>query len=122
MLSKRAKNEIDIRKPFNKILVEQEVLHFKKFPIKTKLAIAYCYEGSRNYIVRQYPHVFPKADPPEEGEKIKKPVSNYTPFGKLLHFKIQFDPSKLDATQNLNVHDFFAPYENELIEMKKNRK
>lgn len=112
-------NEIDPRKSFNKIIVESNVPLWTKISLKNKLAIAYAYEGSRNYIVKQYPHVFPK---PPKGEKTKPPQNDYTPFGKLLHFKIQFDHSKLEATQNLNVHDFFGPYENELIELKKHKK
>ncbi len=115
-------NENDIRKPFDKLLIEQELQHFKKLDHKTKLAIAYTYEGCRNYIVKQYPHVFPKPPKPEEGEKIKNTPAAYVPFGKLLHFKIQFDISKVEAAQNLNIHDFFGPYENELIEQKHNRK
>jgi len=108
--------ENDPRRSFDKYFIEQDVLALAKIPIKKKIAVAYCYEGSRNYIVKQYPHVFPK--PPKQDPKDKVKAAKYTPFGKLLHFKIQFDPSKLESTQNLNVHDFFGPYENELIEMK----
>ncbi|SDS11647.1 hypothetical protein SAMN04487764_1493 [Gillisia sp. Hel1_33_143] len=108
--------EIDPRRSFDKFFVEKDVKAIKRLRYRKKLAVAYTYEGCRNYIVKQYPHVFPA---PEKGEKkIKKIQVSYTPFGKLLHFKIQFDHSKLDLVQNLNIHDFFGPYENELIEMK----
>ncbi len=115
-------DEIDIRKPFNKIFVERDSPLWYDVPVKKKLAIAYAYEGSRNYIVQQYPHVFPKPVKEKVDENQVKKEVHYTPFGKLLHFKIQFDHSKLEATQNLNVHDFFGPYENELIELKKQKK
>ena len=126
----RPQNELDIRKPFNKILVEQEVERFQKLPKKKKLAIAYTYEGSRNYIVKLYPHVFPpprkKTEEELEAEsqklKAKSQEPKYTPFGRLLQHKIQFDPSKLERTQNLNVNEFLSTYENELIELKKQKK
>lgn len=117
LLSSLPKNEIDIRKNFNKVFIEKDAPVFKKLSKKKKLAIAFTYEGCRNYVVKQYPHVFPEP-PREEKKKMKKSRQSYTPFGKLLHFKIQFDHSKLEAVQSLNIHDFFGPYENELIEMK----
>jgi len=108
---------IDIRKPFNKIFVEKDTPLLSGLPYFKKIAIAYCYEGSRNYIVKQYPHIFPKPEKQDPEEKVKT-KQIYTPFLKLLHYKIAFDPSKIERTQDLNVHDFFGPYENELIEMK----
>ncbi len=117
-------NELDSRKPFSKILVEKDAAHFKKLNYKRKLAIAYCYEGSRNYITKQYPHIFPKPPKQTEEEKKKKrkqpPI--YVPFLQLLQHKIKFDPSKLEITQNLNIHEFFSTYENELKDLKKQKK
>jgi hypothetical protein len=118
---KTPKNDLDIRKKFDKIYVQKDVQHFKTVDHKKKLAIAYCYEGSRNYIINQYPHVFPKPIKVQEDKNQVKKEASYTPFGKLIHFKIQFDISKLESAQNLNVHDFFGPYENELIELKKQK-
>lgn len=118
-------DELDPRKPFSKILVQRDAARFKKLGYKKKLAIAYCYEGSRNYITRQYPNIFPKPAKEEnedQDKKSKKKESRYVPFLQLLQHKIQFDPSKLEVTQNLNIHEFFSTYENELIEIKKQKK
>lgn len=120
---KPVNNSIDNRIPFNKIEVENQVALFKKIPFKTKLSIGYTYMGCRNYIADLYPHVFPKpiktATPEGEVQEKKKP--EYTPFGKLIQFKVGFDPSKLDQAQNLNINEFLSIYENELIEIKKQK-
>ena len=120
---KKGKSQIDYRRPFEKIITEKEVVKFKKIKLSKKLAIAYAYEGSRNYIISLYPHVFPKpiesAQDPEEQKTITKPT--YTPFGKLLHFKVNFDPSKIKETENLNIHEFLSIYENELAELEKQK-
>lgn len=115
-------NALDVREPFNKLLVENHVKNFAKLNYKKKLAIAYAYTGSRNYIASLYPNVFPKPAKvdPEETEKPRK--SEYVPFGKLIQHKIQYDPSKLERTQNLNVNEFLSTYENELSELKKVKK
>ncbi len=113
-------DEIDARKPFNKILIEQDVAFFSKLTHKKKLAILYCYLGSRNNIVKMHQHVFPTpqklVDP--EGKPIKQKESPYVPFIQLLQHKVKFDPSKLAETCKLNVYEFFNNYETELIEIK----
>ena len=108
---------VDIRKPFNKVFLDQDTPLLSSMNYKKKVAIAYCYEGCRNYIVKQYPTIFPKPIEQDPEEKVTT-IQSYTPFLKLLHHKIQFDPSKLEQTQSLNLHDFFGPYENELKELK----
>lgn len=116
-------DELDIRKPFNKILVEKEVDKFGKLNKKKKVAIGYTYEGCRNYIAQLYPHVFPKPikNEAEEEENTPKKEPAYTPFGQLLMYKIKFDTSKLESTQNLNAHEFLGIYENELKEQKNHK-
>lgn len=121
-----ANPEYDKRKPFIRNLVEEDVKLFSHVHKKKKLAIGYAYEGSRNYIVNQYPNIFPKASQPPKGEQeeedqelVRKPT--YTPFGKLVDFKIGFDPSKKREVLEMNIHDFFQTYENELIEMKNSK-
>lgn len=117
--------EVDPRKKFNRNVVEQDVDMFSRLPQKNKLAIACAYEGSRNYIVKLYPNIFPpprKLSKEELELQQKQPEPKYTPFGELLTHKIQFDPSKLERTQNLNLHEFLGTYENELKELKKQKK
>lgn len=122
--SRKKKNELDPRKPFTKLLVEKDAQRLKKLDHKKKLAIAYCFEGSRNYMAAQYPHVFPKPPKPTEeaaeNQKPGKPV--YVPFMRLLQHKIKFDPSKLEHSTNLNIYEFLNTYENELIELEKQKK
>jgi hypothetical protein len=120
-----ANAEYDPRKAYIKNLVEEDVKLFSRIKKKKKLAIGYAYEGSRNYIVAQYPNIFPKPPEPPKGEQAEKSPRNkpvYTPFGKLVDFKIGFDPSKKREVLEMNIHDFFQTYENELIEMKNHKK
>ena len=120
-----ANAEYDARKAYIRNLVEEDVKLFSSVSKKKKLAIGYAYEGSRNYIVKQYPNIFPKAPQPPKGEQeeeqepIRKPI--YTPFGKLVDHKIGFDPYKKREVLEMNIHDFFQTYENELIEMKNSK-
>lgn len=117
-------NELDIRKPFSKILIEKEVRHFQKLSLKKKLAILYAFTGCRNIIATAHPHVFPQ--PKElldiEGNPVKKEPAPYVPFGKLIQHKINFDPSKLEPTLKLNVWAFLGNYENELAELENQKK
>lgn len=117
-------DEIDKRKPFHKLLIEQDVHYFSKLNQKKKLAILYCYLGCRNNIVKLHPHIFPEPqnllDP--DGNPIERKESAYVPFVQLLQHKVQFDPSKLAETYKLNVYDFFNNYETELIEIKNLKK
>lgn len=117
-------DELDIRKPFHKILIEQDVHHFSKLNHKRKLAILYCFLGCRNNIVKLHPHIFPApqqiVDP--DGNPIERKESAYVPFVQLLQHKVQFDPSKLYDTYKLNVFDFFNNYETELIEIQNLKK
>ncbi len=122
---KGSDSEIDVRKPFEKILTQNELPKFSKLSYRKKLAIAYAYEGSRNYIIGLYPHVFPKPieaaqDPEQPKTQPVKPT--YTPFGKLLHHKVNFDPSKLRETEELTINEFLSIYENELVEIEKQKK
>lgn len=122
---KGSDSEIDVRKPFHKIVVQNELKNFSKLSYRQKLAIAYAYEGSRNYIIGLYPHVFPKPieaaqDPEQPKTQPVKPT--YTPFGKLLHHKVNFDPSKLRETEELTINEFLSIYENELVEIEKQKK
>jgi|SRR5690606_2176617 len=108
-------SEIDIRKPFSKILAETNADHWQKASLKKRLAIATTFEGCRNYIVSIYPNIFPKSTSINRTKFKPK----YVPFGELISSKIEFDPSKLEKVQSLLVNEFFSIYERELIEIKK---
>lgn len=99
---------------FEKIAVEKNQKHWQKIPRKKKLAILYAYEGSRNYITKLYPKIFPK-------QESKSGNTKYTPFGRLIHHKVNFDPSKMEIVEQLNIHKFLSIYQNELTELQ-NRK
>lgn len=114
-------SQIDKRQPFHKLLAEKNQHLFPKLNIKQKVRIAYAFEGSRNYIVNLHPLVFPK--PPKQPEGTKKQPQKYVPFGALISNKIQYDPSKLDIVESMNLYKFFAIYQNELQEnLKKPKK
>lgn len=106
---------LDHRVPFTKMLAENNTEIFQKMPLIKKLAIAYAFEGSRNYLVDQHPHIFPKRK--TATNPTAKPPK-YVPFGKLISAKIQYDPSKLETVENMLAYKFFSVYENELIHIK----
>ena len=58
--SRSTDTETDKRKTFNKLLVDANAETFKDVTYKTKLAIAYAYEGCRNHFIDTYKNIFPK--------------------------------------------------------------
>lgn len=116
-------NEVDPRKEFFTNLVERDVLLWNKVPRRRKLAIAYAYEGSRNYLVAGHKNVFPPAPQlSEEEEEARKknppPKQPYVPFGKLISAKSEYKPHQLAEVENLNVYKFMGLFDNELSESK----
>ena len=105
--------ETDKRQRFNKLLVDTNAKHFVNVPYKTKLAIAYTYEGCRNNFIDTYKNIFPK-------KEVNQPTlkSKYTPFGEIILDKIKGDPSKLITTQNLLATDFLAIYDKDIRDLK----
>lgn len=101
---------------FNKIDAEKQAVHWQKVKRSKKLAILYAYEGGREYITSLYPKIFSKQE-----EEEKKGTQKYTPFGRLIHYKVGFDPYKLEQVENLNIHKFFSIYQNELVEIQKQK-
>lgn len=121
---KKAGNSLtDIRIECHGELIEKEALKFAKVPLKTKLAIAYTYEGCRAHISRSHPNVFPQSAPLSEEEKLKpRPKPKYVPFGKLMSAKAEYKPHQLTETENLNVYKFLSLFDNELAELKTRKK
>ena len=113
-----APSTLDCRVPFNKILSEKNAETFSKISLKKKLAISYAFEGSRNYMVSIYPHVFPPKRKTKTENKKPRPAPKYTPIGELISAKIDYDPSKLSQVKKLMANEFFAIYENELKQIK----
>lgn len=113
----------DQRIPFSKNYVQEHADYFKFLPRSKKIGILMAYEGCRNYLAKIYPNVFPKPDveDEEESERKTKKQPVYTPFKTLIQYKVNFDPSKLDATNKLNTHDYLSNWENELKEIKKQK-
>jgi len=117
--SAKQPTETDIRKPFVKgKSVDDRADVFEKLPYKTKLAIAYTYEGCRNHIAEKYPNVFPKAVIDETDPK-PIPKQKYISFGAIIHDKIEGDPSKLEITNNVLATDFLSIYEKDILDMRK---
>ncbi len=115
--------ETDIRKEFQNELVDKNLHLWKKVRRKRKLAIAYAYEGSRNYMAGRHLNVFPPAPKPSEEEKLKpRPKAKYVPFGKLISAKAEYKPHQLAAVENLNLYKFLGLFDNELSENQKSKK
>lgn len=119
-----SKNSIDYRVPFSNLWVEKTVEDWKNVPKKVKYSIAYTYEGCRNYTRGLYKNVFPqtKGKVDVEGKEIKPNKQEYVPFGKLIHYKVGFDPSKIKDAENILMHEFLSIWENELVEIQKRKK
>lgn len=96
--------QIDNRIPFVKQAVDARADKFSKVPLKKKLAIASCFEGCRNHIAKTYPAIFPK---PHKEEDATAPVKRkYVSFGKVVIEKLDGDPSRFEAVNNLLAYDF----------------
>jgi len=111
--------DIDIRKPFIKLAVDNCADAFQKLNPKTKLAIAYSYQGCRGHIANTYPLIFPKPIEPEEGEAPIQTKKKYISFSEIILDKIEGDPSKLEATNNILLNDFLAIYNNDIKKINK---
>ena len=104
-------NEIDNRKPFVKLAVDKRADAFETLDIQTKLAIAYSYEGCRNHIAKTFPLIFPK---PIATEEVTPKKQKYVSFSEIVLDKIEGDPSKLEATNNILTYDFLSIYSNDI--------
>jgi hypothetical protein len=80
----------DMRKPFSKLLLEQNSAVTDKIPLAVKFMIAHAYSGCRQNFINRNPNVFPKpkqlpdnnvVDLEQQPEKKQKP---YEPFSKII--------------------------------------
>ena len=115
----RGSEDPDPRRPYDKVKAEFYTGLFENVPLEKKLPVAFAFEGCRNYLVSLYPRVFPKRAPQKLEPGQKPRPAKYVPFGELISNKINFDPSKIDQVESLNIYRFFAIYENELKEIAK---
>ena len=112
--------EYDIRRPFLKLAVDARADALSNLNYKTKLAIAYTYEGCRNAIAENYPLIFPK---PITDPEIKTPQKqNYVSFGEIILDKIEGDPSKFAPTNAMLTTDFFSIYNKDIKDQRKKKK
>jgi len=111
--------EIDKRTPFQKLAVDNRADKFQKLDFKTKLAIAYTYEGSRNHIGATFKNVFPVPIETEETKNQPPKKQTYVSFGEIINYKIEGDPSKLAITNNVLTYDFLSIYDKEIANMSK---
>ena len=111
-------SDIDNRKTYIKQAVDNRADAFENLDRKTKLAIAYTYEGCRNHISDTYPLIFPKPIIVEGQEPTK---SRYVSFGEIILDKIQGDPAKLEITNNVNLYDFLSIYNKDINDLRKQR-
>lgn len=110
--------DIDLRKPFLKQAVDARADIFEHVNYKTKLAIAYTYEGSRNHISSTFPRTFPKPVVVEGETPIPQ---KYVSFGEIILDKIKGDPAKLAITNNVFVYDFLSIIENDIKNFKRQK-
>mgnify|MGYP003663653431 CR=1 FL=1 len=113
-------NEIDNRTPYIKQAVDTRADEFEKLDLKTKLAIAYTYEGCRNHIADTFPLIFPK--PVEIEGQTKPQPKKYVSFGEIVLDKINGDPSKLNETNKVFMYDFLSIVQNDIKNLRKSKK
>ncbi|MGB5821462.1 MAG: hypothetical protein WBG90_18410 [Saonia sp.] len=112
--------DIDLRKPFVKQAVDYRADIFGSLPLKTKLAIAYTYEGTRNHIAETFPLIFPK--PIKVEGQVTPKQQKYISFGEIILDKIEGDPSKLERSNNVNMYDFLNIVNTDMKNLRKKKK
>ena len=98
---------------FDKNNLEFLVKDFKKVPLAKLLAIELTYFGCKNYLVKRFPKVFPKASP--NAGKAKKTSG----LGKVILMMTKDDPSKLKAIKEINAYAFLEQFTEDLTPKKK---
>ena len=101
------------RPAFDKNNLEFLVKDFKKVPLAKLLAIELTYFGCKNYLVKRFPKVFPKASP--NAGKAKKTSG----LGKVILMMTKDDPSKLKAIKEINAYAFLEQFTEDLTPKKK---
>jgi hypothetical protein len=95
------------RIPFDKTELEERAKQLSKLDKKTLLAISLSYQGSRSYLIAQFPVVFPK---PKEKNKAPKNSG----FGKLVLHLSGGKFGTHNETKNTNIYTFLSEFEEQL--------
>ena len=95
------------RVPFDKTELEARAKQLSKLDKQTLLAISLSYQGSRSYMISQFPIVFPKP-------KGKTKLPNNSGFGKLVLHLSGGKFGTHNETKNTNVYTFLSEFEQQL--------
>ena len=94
---------------FDKTELDQRANALKKLDKKTLLAIALSYQGSRTYLVAQFPLVFPK---PKDKATTKTPT--HSGFGRIVLHLSGGKFGTHNETKNTNVYTFLSEFEEQI--------
>ena len=103
--------ELDVegkRVSFDKTELEERAKAIRRIKSKTLLAILLCYQGSREYLINQFPFVFPNN--PESNKKNKQTSG----FGKLILHLSGGKFGTHNETKNTNVYTFLSDFSEQL--------
>lgn len=95
------------RVPFDKTELDDRAKQFSKLDKQTLLAISMSYQGSRSYLIAQFPIVFPKP-------KRKRKTPKTSGFGKLVLHLSGGKFGTYNETKNTNVYIFLGEFEEQL--------
>lgn len=95
------------RVAFDKTELEARAKYLSKIDQQTLLAISLSYQGSRSYMIAQFPIVFPKP-------KGKAKPPNNSGFGKLVLHLSGGKFGTHNETKNTNVYTFLSEFEEQL--------
>ena len=96
------------RVPFDKTELDDRAKHLSKLDKQTLLAISLSYQGSRSYMIAQFPIVFPKP-------KGKAKTPKNSGFGKLVLHLSGGKFGTHNETKNTNVYTFLSEFEEQII-------
>lgn len=95
------------RVPFDKTELDKRAKQLSKLDKQTLLAISLSYQGSRSYMISQFPVVFPKP-------KGKTKTPRNSGFGKLVLHLSGGKFGTHNETKNTNVYTFLSEFEEQL--------
>ena len=104
----------DVREPFEKSLLPQLAKYIQRLDKEVKLAVAMAFAGSRQYIEKQFPVIFPKRKQTDDALPKK---STYRPFTEVIR-SLALDEVQAFGnyyqTSKANVYDFMAILEDKI--------
>ena len=98
----------DVREPFEKSLLPERAKYIQRLNRDVKLAVAMAFAGSRQYIEKQFPVIFPKRKKTDDAFEKK---NTYRPFTEVIR-ALALDEVQAFGdyykTSQANVYDFMA--------------